>query len=151
MNCTRSAWPPLMISHKGAIRYYASQNHSLGADKGNLNGDDVHRTSYQLRCFASLHMIVSLRFSSAVASSPAGSHSSSHRRLELWPRVANLLAGPMAPCSRRRLLASVCYPFFSQPLGFLHVGQCWSQQYRCVMIRRTLHRARGKAQVDSLE
>lgn len=40
-----------------------------GPDKGIPNGDDVHRTSHQLGCFASLHMIVSLQFSSAVASS----------------------------------------------------------------------------------
>ena len=35
--------------------------------------------------------------------------------------------------------------------GCFHVGQRCAQQHGCVMSRRTLHRAQGKAQVDSLE
>jgi hypothetical protein len=66
---TRLACPLLMISRKGAIRFYASQNHSPGQMKEYRMGMTCTERVTSWDAFASLHMIVSLRFSSAVASS----------------------------------------------------------------------------------
>ena len=48
---TRLACPLLMISRKGAIRFYASQNHSPGQMKEYRMGMTSTETSHQLGCF----------------------------------------------------------------------------------------------------
>src|SRR6202044_1285858 len=63
------ASPLLMISRKEAIRFYASQNHSPGQMKEYRMGMTCTERVTSWDAFAFPHMIVSLQFSSAVASS----------------------------------------------------------------------------------
>ena len=73
---TGRSLPQLVVSLPSAGQYKLQRGNQVlritksltGPDKGKPNEHDVH-TTLQLRCFASLHMIVSLWFLAAVASS----------------------------------------------------------------------------------